>query len=58
MNKELIKKYKEEFDWWLDGKPLLYAEIINCKPRNVWLMAELKDDYIWDYNTHIYSRLF
>ena len=27
MNKELIKKYKAEFDHWLNGGELLYAYI-------------------------------
>lgn len=26
MNKELIKKYKDEFDWWLDGGSLRYKD--------------------------------
>lgn len=26
MNKELIKKYKAEFDWWLDGGSLRYKD--------------------------------
>ena len=29
MNKELIKKYKEEFDWWINGDPICMLSIFN-----------------------------
>ena len=41
MNKELIKKYKDEFDHWLNGgkvlsKQTLLPEWSNCQDENIW----------------------
>lgn len=35
MNKELIKKYKKEFDHWLNGGKLLYADSISSQWNDI-----------------------
>lgn len=42
MNKELIKKYKAEFDWWLDGGYLLFKQ----HDGSDWYD---KDTYEWNH---------
>jgi len=44
MNKELILKYKEEFDQWLDGSELLFK----LKQNGYWLTSSSED--LWQYN--------
>lgn len=38
MNKELIKKYKDEFDYWLDGGKLLHKDEFGNweNTRDIW----------------------
>jgi hypothetical protein len=44
MNKELIKKYKEEFEYWLDGGELLF------RVNDRWnLHKPDSDEFIYDY---------
>jgi hypothetical protein len=43
MNKELIKKYKEEFNHWLDGGQILYYEAATSK----W-SYNVNDSSIWN----------
>lgn len=49
MNKELIKKYKVEFDHWLNGGKLLYASY-DLDEKNYSAWYELHHDCKWDYN--------
>lgn len=49
MNKELIKKYKAEFDHWLNGGKILYASY-DLDEKNYSAWYELHHDCKWDYN--------
>lgn len=49
MNKELIKKYKAEFDHWLNGGQILYASY-DLDEKNYSAWYELHHDCKWDYN--------
>lgn len=49
MNKELIKKYKVEFDHWLNGGKILYASY-DLDEKNYSAWYELHHDCKWDYN--------
>ena len=58
MNKELIKKYKKEFDWWLNGgsilsyNTLLYKAWTECNSKSVWQTTNqsacivINDEYV------------
>ena len=49
MNKELIKKYKAEFDWWVDGGSILYkVNGSNFNERNWLPMTE--HNPVWEPN--------
>ena len=49
MNKELIKKYKAEFDHWLNGGKILYASY-DLDEKNYSAWYELHHECKWDYN--------
>ena len=49
MNKELILKYKAEFDHWLNGGKILYASY-DLDEKNYSAWYELHHDCKWDYN--------
>lgn len=49
MNKELILKYKVEFDHWLNGGKILYASY-DLDEKNYSAWYELHHDCKWDYN--------
>ena len=49
MNRDLIKKYKAEFDHWLNGGKILYASY-DLDEKNYSAWYELHHDCKWDYN--------
>lgn len=49
MNKQLIKKYKNEFDHWLNGGKILYASY-DLDEKNYSAWYELHHECKWDYN--------
>ena len=49
MNKELIKTYKAEFDYWLNGGKILYASY-DLDEKNYTAWYELHHDCKWDHN--------
>lgn len=51
MNKELIKKYKKEFDHWLNGGSLLTKSFSNC---DITLYEEVTDSNSWSNPHRVY----
>jgi hypothetical protein len=47
MNKELIKKYREEFEYWLNGGDLEIKFLNDTKAR--WKVVEKTANALWDF---------
>ena len=51
MNKEVIKKYKDVFDYWLDGGKVLFKWEKNKDTQ--WLEADIHHEWRWSSNIYV-----